>query len=107
MVRSEQAARDCGVARLVLSKVLTRLAADGLLHSCRDKGGGYRLARMPSEITLLEVVQAVEGPVGGYNPLARGRDGPLDRRVERVCGRAAEAARAELSKVRLSDLIAP
>jgi len=45
-----------------LSKVLQTLAARGLLDSTRGARGGSSLARGPSEITLLEVIEALQGP---------------------------------------------
>ncbi len=48
-----------GLAR----SLLTRLAGAGLLVSRRGKGGGFYLGRSPAEISLLEVVEAIEGPV--------------------------------------------
>jgi len=44
-----------------LYKVLERLEKEGLLRAVRGPRGGYRLARDGSEITLLEVYQAIEG----------------------------------------------
>jgi Rrf2 family iron-sulfur cluster assembly transcriptional regulator len=42
-------------------KVLQALVQGGFLHAHRGPGGGYSLTRDPSEITVLEVIQAVEG----------------------------------------------
>jgi Rrf2 family protein len=47
----------------LLRNLLKSLAASGLLGSTRGPAGGYRLARPPGEITLAEVVAAIEGPV--------------------------------------------
>ena len=47
-----------------VSKVLKQLAAAGLVDSWRGASGGYRLARSASEITLADVVTAMEGPIG-------------------------------------------
>ena len=46
-----------------VSKVLKQLARASLVVSERGKLGGYRLARGPDEISLVEVIDAVEGPV--------------------------------------------
>lgn len=46
-----------------LSKVLQALVRGGLLKGTRGPSGGYRLARPAGEITLLQVVEAVEGPL--------------------------------------------
>ncbi len=44
-----------------LYRVLRRLVDAGLLNGISGPGGGYRLAKPPSKITLLEIVRAVEG----------------------------------------------
>lgn len=54
-------------ARLELptvSKVLKPLAHAGLVTSFRGANGGYRLARPAAAISLIEVVEAIEGPLG-------------------------------------------
>lgn len=45
-------------------KLLKALAGEGLLCSCRGQQGGYRLARTPEEISLADIIQALEGPLG-------------------------------------------
>jgi Rrf2 family protein len=47
-----------------LEQLFATLRRDGLLQSQRGVGGGYRLARPATEITVLEVVQALDGKVG-------------------------------------------
>jgi FeS assembly SUF system regulator len=60
-------ARDlAGEVRLplpVVSKILKLLAKHGLLASHRGIKGGYGLARKPEEISLAEVIRALEGPI--------------------------------------------
>ena len=47
----------------LLAKVLQRLARHGLLTSHQGTRGGYRLARTPGEISVADVIQAIDGPV--------------------------------------------
>jgi FeS assembly SUF system regulator len=47
-----------------VSKVLKPLAHAGLVEGFRGVNGGYRLARAPETISLIEVVEAIEGPLG-------------------------------------------
>jgi Rrf2 family transcriptional regulator, iron-sulfur cluster assembly transcription factor len=60
-VRGEDIARDAGLPQPFLSKILKTLASKGILHSVRGPGGGFRLARRPEEISLLNVVEAIDG----------------------------------------------
>jgi Rrf2 family iron-sulfur cluster assembly transcriptional regulator len=52
-----------GVPLPFLTKVISRLATAGLVTTSRGMGGGVSLARPPEEITLLQVVEAVDGPI--------------------------------------------
>jgi Rrf2 family protein len=47
----------------LLSKVLQALARNGLLVSEQGASGGYRLAKDPNEITALEVIRVMDGPI--------------------------------------------
>ena len=46
-----------------LSKIISQLSIAGLLHTSRGARGGVTLAREPKEITLLEVIEAIDGPI--------------------------------------------
>jgi FeS assembly SUF system regulator len=56
-------AAETDVPLPTVSKILKMLARGGLLISQRGVKGGYRLARSPAEITVAEVIEAVEGPI--------------------------------------------
>lgn len=47
----------------ILSKVLQKMVREGFLVSEQGTNGGYRLARDPGEITALEVIRAIDGPI--------------------------------------------
>lgn len=47
----------------MVGKILKLLARAGLLASTRGVKGGYRLARDPAEISVADIVQAIEGPI--------------------------------------------
>lgn len=49
--------------REYLTKIFASLSRSGLITPIRGKGGGYVLARPPESISLLEVIEAVEGPI--------------------------------------------
>ena len=46
-----------------LAKIFQQFGKLGLVQSFRGSGGGFRLGRPPGEITLCEIVEAVEGPI--------------------------------------------
>ena len=46
-----------------LTKILASLARAGLVTPIRGKKGGYTLGREPGQISILEVIEAVEGPI--------------------------------------------
>jgi Rrf2 family protein len=57
---AQQIAEATRVPAGYLAKVLQNLSRAGLLHSQRGLGGGFTLARMPDQLTLWQVVQAVD-----------------------------------------------
>ncbi len=46
-----------------LAKIISQLSIAGLLHTSRGAHGGVTLAREPKDITLLEVIEAIDGPI--------------------------------------------
>lgn len=51
------------IPKSFLPKILRKLAKEKIVKSFRGAKGGTQLARRPEEITLLEVIEAIEGPV--------------------------------------------
>ncbi len=56
-------AERTGLPQPYLEQILLALKGAGLVRSKRGVGGGYILARSPSEINLAEIVRAVDGPI--------------------------------------------
>ena len=59
----KELAERTGLPQPYLEQILLTLKAEGLVTSKRGVGGGYLLAKAPSEITLAEIVTAVDGPI--------------------------------------------
>jgi len=59
-----------------LEQILLSLRHAGLLNSKRGVGGGYALARSPGEISVLDVIQALDGPIA---PLPCTADRPTEQ----------------------------
>ena len=104
-----EVAREVDLPLPVVSKVLKSLARRGLLESHRGSKGGYTLVRRPAEITVREMVVALEGPVAltecNVGPhLCEHESGCPVRGPWHVINRVVQDA---LSKVTLEDLIDP
>jgi Rrf2 family protein len=56
-------AQEQNIPPSFLAKIISQLAIAGLLHTSRGARGGVTLARDPKDITLLEVVEAIDGPI--------------------------------------------
>jgi Rrf2 family protein len=46
-----------------LAKIISQLSIAGLIHTSRGARGGVSLARTPGEVSILEVVEAIDGPI--------------------------------------------
>jgi Rrf2 family protein len=104
-VTADAIAGPGGTPTNFLRKSLLQLVTTGALRAARGPHGGYRLARPAKAISLLDVIEAVNGPLRGEvdrwaPPAAR----DLDDRLQQACDRAAEAARKCLRGVTIADL---
>jgi Rrf2 family protein len=101
---------ETGVPLPTAQKLMGKLASAGLLSSARGAAGGFALARLASDISLADIVEAVEGPISltmcsdGIN-----HDCVLDAhcRVKPHMGIVGEAVRGALGAVSLDSLTAP
>ena len=98
-----------------LGKQLQALRRSGIVESTPGRGGGYRLARDGADISLLEIVTAIDGGQPAFRCTEIRRRGPSAVGAEHYvepCGiakamwRAEEAWRAELAQVSIADLLA-
>ncbi len=62
-VKGDHIAQAQGIPLKFLENILLELRHAGIVQSQRGERGGYWLARPPTEITLAEVIRAVEGPL--------------------------------------------
>ncbi len=104
-ITSQLTAELRGIPKLFLLKVLNSLVQAGILYSKRGPNGGYQLARPPREITLLSIVEAVDGLLRGQVPSFPRADPRLVRRLEKVCQKIGERTRKQLRRVRVADLV--
>lgn len=64
VLSAPELAEQAGLEVPTVAKVLKPLAQAGLVEGFRGANGGYRLARAPQAISLVEIVEAMEGPLG-------------------------------------------
>lgn len=102
-----------GVPKEYLSKALQALSQAGIVTGTLGPAGGYRLARPASDITFLDIVEAVEGRRSTFACTEIRRNNPCRPKdvcdsqpcaVARIMWQADEAWRTSLRAVRLSDL---
>ena len=74
-----------------LEQLFAVLRRAGVISSQRGVKGGYRFARAPSEVSVLEIVELLDGPLG--------------REAQGVFSDAADAARRVLGETTISDVV--
>ena len=105
LVASHHIARARGIPERFLLKVLKPLVDARMLLSLKGPNGGYRLAKPAKQISLLEVIEAVDGTIrGDAPPVGKGEGAALDRKLGNVCDQAATLVREKLGKVSLAEL---
>ncbi|CAN7154843.1 RrF2 family transcriptional regulator [Rhizobium sp. LjRoot258] len=104
-----------GVSTSYLLKHLQALSGAGILNTVPGPKGGYRLAKQTDDISLLDIVLAVEGPEPAFRCSEIRQRGPnqLPQRyfakpcqISAAMLRAERAYRAELAKTSIADILA-
>jgi Rrf2 family protein len=105
-----QIAHDGGMPERFLLRILSGLVAAKILRSTRGSDGGYSLVRPPNKITLLQVMDAVKArDTSGLQALDRQEASlrrEVDFRIEAAFDRAEQAARREIGRYTIQDLMA-
>ena len=104
-----------GVSTSYLLKHLQALSGAGILETVPGPKGGYRLAKKPEDISLLDIVLAVEGPAPAFrcSEIRQRGPNPLPQRyftkpcqVTAAMLRAERAYRAELANTSIAEILA-
>ena len=106
-VTAKSIATKYGITWEYLLKVLQELARANVLRSMRGPHGGFTLARPASEISMLDVIEAVEGPMRANVEIdgqAVARE-VVTSKVTEACREANDKAREIYSKVKFSTLL--
>ena len=104
----KEIASSQGISEKFISRIAVPLRRAGLVATARGAKGGLRLARFPEKITLLDIVEAIDGPLSLVHCLAR--PGVCERQgkcaAERAWSGVNDALAAALRRVRLADVVA-
>ena len=106
---AKHAAQQSHIPLPMASKILKALAKGGLLVSQRGVKGGYRLAAPAERISLADVIQALEGPIGmtecSFKPGACEQEGSCP--VQSNWKQISLAMRDALDRIPLSEMVSP
>lgn len=104
--KAREIAADMEIPQRYVTQILADLVREGILTAVAGPGGGYALAKPAEDLTLLEVVEAAEGPVTLDRCVLRG--GPCGWTeicpVHGVWTRAQQALVDELARITFAEL---
>ncbi len=89
-----------------LLQILRNLVTHGILRSTRGVDGGYALGRPLDEISLLDIIEAIEGP-GSTEPVEMSHDSIEQERLAAALEEISRTTRRQLDAIRLSQLVEP
>lgn len=90
-----------------LLQVLRHLVARGILASTRGVDGGYRLERPAKDISLLDVIEAIDGPMVTTLPLNENLPGKSLAQLKKAISGVTDQVRRQLAAIKLSHLVPP
>jgi Rrf2 family protein len=107
LIKGEQIARSQQIPLKFLENILIDLRHAGLVHAQRGAEGGYRLAKSPADVTIGEVIRAVEGPlasVRGEPPESVSYDGAAEH-LQTVWIAVRASLRSVLDDLTLAEVV--
>ena len=106
VVLSQDISKQYDIPLEYLLKILQQLVRANVLRSKRGPRGGFSLAKPTNKITMLEIIEAVDGPLTGELRLAdqAGHD-PYGVRAEQTYNRAIAQAKGVFQRAKLSNLL--
>ena len=90
-----------------LLQILRNLVTHGILRSTRGVDGGYSLVRSPEDVSLLDVIEAIEGPMDAGPPIGDGAAVDAEGQLQKALSQVTANARKELEAIKLSQLLQP
>lgn len=91
-----------------LLQILRVLVTHGILKSTRGVEGGYSLSRSPDTISLLEVIEAIDGPLTTTaEPPSPQEPTDVQQMLQTALRQVTDTARGQLQAIKLSQLLPP
>ncbi|MHB8969054.1 MAG: RrF2 family transcriptional regulator [Pirellulaceae bacterium] len=106
-VPCSQLAAEGNMPERFLLQILRSLVTHGILRSTRGVDGGYTLVRSPDEVSLLEVIEAIEGPLNPGEPATEGMSEESQWRLHEALRSVTNDSRRQLEAIKLSQLLKP
>ena len=106
IILSQSISKKYGIPLEYLLKILQQLVRANILRSKRGPRGGFSLAQPVKKISMLQVVEAVDGPMSGTLDLAE--LAPRDKfgiKAEQTYKKAIDASKAVFEKTKVSDMM--
>ncbi|MCH7729327.1 MAG: Rrf2 family transcriptional regulator [Planctomycetes bacterium] len=100
-------AADGNMPERFLLQILRTLVTSGILRSTRGVDGGYTLHKAPDQVSLLDLIEAIEGPIQATEPVAEGLIEDAHRRLLAALDKVAKSSRDQLAAIKLSQLLRP
>lgn len=106
-VLAQRVSKEYGIPLEYLLKILQQLVRANVLRSKRGPRGGFFLAKPAEEITLLEIIEAVDGPMINHLHLAEQTNNePFSLKMEAVCRKSTEKVKEIFGAAKLGDILA-
>jgi Rrf2 family protein len=109
LVEAQTIASNEIVPMRYLLKIMPSLIKAGIVRSQRGIGGGYALARNPEDITLLDIVKAIEGPIQLNRCLTDekycSKQGPPDCKIHKALSEIQNKLEKEFNHYNFRDLL--
>jgi Rrf2 family transcriptional regulator, cysteine metabolism repressor len=90
-----------------LLQILRNLVTHGILRSTRGVDGGYALVRPADQISLLEVIEAIEGPYDSTVEMGEGLSEDSQGKLRNALDEVTDTTRKQLEAIKLSQLLKP
>ena len=104
-VPCSQLASDGNMPERFLLQILRSLVTHGILRSTRGVDGGYSLIKPPEEVSLLDVIEAIEGPLDSGEPVSDGLPKDSQDKLQLALHNVTATARHQLQAIKFSQLL--